>query len=511
MSIKSRKELIEFIRQRYQDATWKEKIKILDEFIASAGYKRKYAIGLLNQMPPKKEEKRQVSRSGKYNGEVREALITLWCATNQICSKRLVSFLPEILDVMNRCGHLSVPNDVRQKLLTMSSATIDRLLKPERQTYKQGISTTRSSGLLKQQIPIHTFADWNDIIPGFVEADLVAHCGGKMSGVFLNSLVLTDIATGWIECFALLGKGEAVVIHNLKIAQKLLPFVLKGLDTDNGSEFINYQLLKFCEDQKITFTRSRAYRKNDQAHIEEKNGSVVRKLVGYDRYEGEALKALYAVIRLYVNYFQPSVKLISKTRCGSKITKRYDKAQTPYQRLVLSPYVSEEVKYKLKEQYHTLDPLHLLEELKVKQDKFWKYAWKESKAENDITTILEGIKLRSSGQEECIDQKSFDDKVAIIKKRNYRRSGKPRKQRTDCQRKDTFDSVWSEVTSKLESNYSCTVKDLLKELVEKSPDQYSMSHLRTLQRRVKEWRLQNEEQKNYQEIEEQNSFLSLQE
>ena len=234
--------------------------------------------------------------------------------------------------------------------------------------------------MIKKQIQVRTFADWNNASPGFVEADLVAHCGGRVDGSFLNTLVLTDIASAWTEFLPLLRKSEEDVVGALKVAQKLLPFSLLGLDTDNGSEFINYKLLKFCEEQKITFTRSRAYHSNDQAHVEEKNGSIVRRIMGYDRYEGNeawnALAALYAKLRLYVNFFQPSMKLLSKQRCGTKIRKLYDKAQTPYQRLSLSPHINEEIKANLKKQYETLDPLSLLQELKDLQGQFFQYAWK---------------------------------------------------------------------------------------------------------------------------------------
>ena len=211
-------------------------------------------------------------------------LLTVWYAANQICSKRLVPFIPELVASLEKFGHLSLTVSMRQQLLSISSASVDRLLKVERQQTKKGLSTTKPGSLLKKQIQVHTFMDWDEVIPGFCEADLVAHCGDRVNGTFLNTLVLTDITSGWTEFLALLKRSEADVIAALKIAQKLLPFPLLGLDTDNGSEFINYELLKFCKSQQITFTRSRAYRKNDQAHVEEKNGSIVRRLnVSQDR------------------------------------------------------------------------------------------------------------------------------------------------------------------------------------------------------------------------------------
>jgi hypothetical protein len=215
-----------------------------------------------------------------------------------------------------------------------------------------------------------------------MEADLVAHCGDRSEGAYLNTLVLTDIATGWTECVALLRRSEGDVSGGIHAARQCLPFPLLGLDTDNGGEFINYELLRYCEKERITFTRSRAYRKNDQAHVEEKNGSVVRRLIGYDRYEGtdawRALTALYRVLRLYVNFFQPSMKLLSRERLGGHTTKHYDKARTPYQRVLESSVISEDQKSRLRVLYHDLDPVLLLQEVEHLQDAFWQYAHRKS-------------------------------------------------------------------------------------------------------------------------------------
>ena len=242
---------------------------------------------------------------------------------------------------------------MRQGLLSLSPATADRLLHQQRISEGRSISTTHPGKLLKHQIPIRTFADWSEQAPGFMEADLVAHCGDRADGAFLNTLVLTDIATGWTECLALLRRGEAEVIGAMEASRQCLPFPLLGLDTDNGGEFINYELVNYCKQQKITFTRSRSYRKNDQAHVEEKNGSVVRRLVGYDRYEGigawRALTALYEVLRLYINFFQPSMKLLSMERIGSRIIKRYDRARTPYEWVLAASSIGEDCRSRLRE------------------------------------------------------------------------------------------------------------------------------------------------------------------
>jgi hypothetical protein len=278
------------------------------------------------------------------------------------------------------------------------------------------------------------------------------------------------------------------VIEALNVLPQLLPFDMLGLDTDNGSEFINYELLKFCEMKKITFTRSRAYRKNDQAHVEEKNGSVVRKLIGYDRYEGQqawqALAEVYAVLRLYVNFFQPSMKLISKERRGAKVHKSYDEAQTPYQRLITSAHINQETKNQLRSQYERLDPISLLESLKTLQDKFWQFAW------NRNMLIGEYDKVKKQETNPTLSQ-SLEEKIVERGKREYKHTPKPRKSlgiRTWRTRRDPFENVWGELEIRLAFEPHCTAKELLDQLIEQFPTIYSSKHLRTLQRRIAEWR-----------------------
>ena len=247
MSLRARKEFIASIRLKYQGSHWKEKNKILDGLIAATGYQRKYAISLLSTSNTKSIEKAPRQRTLKYNQAVQEALLTVWYAANRICAKRLVPFLPEFVEALERHGHLSLSSCVRQRLLSISIATVDRLLTPERQKQGRGISTTKPGSLLKKQIKIRTFADWNDVVPGFLEGDLVAHCGDRVDGSFLNTLVLTDIASGWTEFLPLLIRSSSNVIQGISIILKLLPFPLLGVDTDNGSEFINDELLAFCK------------------------------------------------------------------------------------------------------------------------------------------------------------------------------------------------------------------------------------------------------------------------
>lgn len=374
MSIEGRYELIARTSSRYRAANLQDKKQILDEFIAASGYTRKHAIYVLNNAKARTSGKRK--RPAVYDTEVKEALVDLWQYANRICSKRLAPFLPDLIDALTRHGRITLKKSVKAKLLAMSPATMDRLLKIQRK--RIGQSYTRSGPPLRKQIPIRTFADWNDVAAGFLEADLVAHCGDNVSGRFLQTLVVTDINTSWTEPFCIIQKGEEQVLAALREIGKVLPFPIQGLDTDNGTEFMNHGLIQFCEENKVTFTRSRPYKKNDQCHVEEKNGSVVRRVVGYQRYEGaaaqDAFNKLYSVLRLYVNFFQPTMKLLSKERTNSKIKKQYEKAQTPYRRVLKSAVISTEQKQKLKETYLNLDPTQLLYTIEELQDELVRHA-----------------------------------------------------------------------------------------------------------------------------------------
>ncbi len=377
MSMTSKRELLTVVSPRYVTATGVEKQRILAEFIATTGYHRKYALALLNHPPRSRSRPITRPRAKTYTPAVQRALVRLWEIADRICSKRLVAGLPALLDALERHNELTLDPPTRALLLTLSAATADRLLAPTRRaTLPRGRTTTKPGSLLKHQIPIRTFADWDDARPGFLEIDLVSHGGESASGEYLHSLVLTDIATQWTECIALLNRGEQAVGTAIAHARTLLPVPVLGLDSDNGGEFINHHLFRYCEREKITFTRCRPYKKNDQCHIEQKNYSIVRQSIGYDRYEGErayaALAAVYVPLRLYTNYFQPSVQLVSKQREGGKVTKRYDVAQTPYQRLLAASKVKESVKERLREEYLALNPAALRREIEAAQDALWR-------------------------------------------------------------------------------------------------------------------------------------------
>jgi hypothetical protein len=376
MSQRSKRELLETIRPRYLKANKAGKGQILDEFVVTTGYHRKYALRVLKH-GRKAKGLRKKGRRKEYQGEVVTVLKHIWEICGRICSKRLKPFMPEIVAVLERHNELSLSAEVKSQLLRMSRSTIDRCLQPARfEGKRHGLSTTKPGTLLKKAIPIRTFADWDDARPGFVESDLVAHCGDSVEGQFLNTLTTTDISTGWTECVAILHRSQHLVFAAIQTMRQRLPFPLLGLDSDNGGEFINGILYRYCQDEKVTFTRSRPYRKNDQAHVEQKNWSVVRHLIGYDRYETEEelqlLNSTYDDLRLYVNFFQPVMKLIGKERVGNKTIKRYDEAATPYQRVLRSDQVDLVVKARLCHQYLQLNPVKLRERIDQKVAKLWK-------------------------------------------------------------------------------------------------------------------------------------------
>lgn len=327
----TRRELTVAVSARYLSSSKAEKALILDEFVAITGVHRKHAIRLLNGGGAGKHPAGR-GRVSIYDEAVRQALIVLWEASDRICGKRLKPLIPLLMSALERHGHLELDAVVRDKLLNASAVTIDRLPAPARSTGRKQ-EKRRATPAVRVAVPVRTFGDWKDPEPGYTEADLVAHCGGNMSGSFVHTLVLTDIATGWTECVPLVVRDSDLVVDALRRLQTTMPFPLRGIDTDNGGEFINETLRAYCLSEGLEFTRSRPYCKNDQARVEQKNGSVVRRLVGYGRLEGiaaaETLGRLYAGSRLFVNFFQPSFKLIEKQRFGARVSRRYETVYSP--------------------------------------------------------------------------------------------------------------------------------------------------------------------------------------
>jgi len=401
LTLKERRAVVIEVAKRYNKERKKEKGKILNEFVKLTGYNRCYASYLLRTYEKKivvygkkgtrtvsttdngyrgrrdkrnKELKLRRKRKRIYDEDVLNALIYLWRISDYICGKRLKAYIEEALPNLKKFREINVSKETEEKLLRISPATIDRLLKKEKMKFRlKGRTLTKPGTLLKHSIPIRTFADWNEKEPGFVEIDLVGHEGGILRGDFLYTLNVTDVHTGWTETKAIKNKAQIWVFNALKSIRRRFPFEIKGIDSDNGSEFINVHLLKYCEKEHITFTRSRPYRKNDNCFVEQKNYSVVRRAVGYLRYDTEEelkiMNKLYNVLRVYTNFFLPSTKLIEKTRIGSRVTKKYDKPKTPYQRIMESNRVSEKIKNMLTEKRNNLNPVELKRELDKLQRK----------------------------------------------------------------------------------------------------------------------------------------------
>jgi len=364
MGGESRREYLAAIRLRYRKASKQEKTVILNEFCSVCEYHRKHALRLLNQR--EKKPKKRPGRKPLYDApELLTALKRIWLATDQMCSKKLAAAIPLWLPYFEK-HYGKLTDDITGKLLTISAATIDRHLAPIRiKVRPKGLGGTKPGRLLRNQIPIRTH-NWDITQPGFMEADTVAHCGNSLAGDFIWSLTMTDIHTGWTECRATWNNGATGVLEQIKDIQQSLAFPLKGFDCDNGSEFLNYHLLRYFTDHKpkISFTRSRPYRKNDNPHVEQKNWSCVRHLLGYDRLENPELVALinhlYATPwSLWYNHFCPTRKLIEKKRINSRYYKKYDSPKTPFQRLLESPCLSHEQKEILKKRHQTLDPFKL--------------------------------------------------------------------------------------------------------------------------------------------------------
>jgi hypothetical protein len=370
LTMKERKAVTGVMRARYRRASKKQKGQMLDEFVALTGYHRWYAVGLLRGHGARPEERRErVARRPRqrlrvYDAAVLAVLQRVWVIMDCICGKRLAAVMPETIAVLERHGELQLEALTRQKLSAISAASIDRLLAAQRRRLNvRGRSGTKPGTLLKHQIPVRTFAEWDQTQPGFVEIDLVGHDGGFAHGDFCQTLDVTDVASGWTETQAVLNKAQVWVFAALQLIRARLPFALRGIDSDNGSEFINYHLWHYAQQERITFTRGRPWKKNDGCFVEQKNYSVVRRAVGYARYEGDTqlhlLNELYAELRLYTNFFQPVMKLIGKERIGAKVRKTYDRPCTPYQRLLNSSALSARAKQQLRTQYVDLNPAEL--------------------------------------------------------------------------------------------------------------------------------------------------------
>jgi hypothetical protein len=477
LNLASRRELIQAIAERYRAASRAEKERILDEFVEVTGFHRKHAIRALRRKAP--EAISQPARSRVYDEAVVQALTILWEAADRICGKRLKPAIPALVAAMERHGHLALAPEIRERVLKVSASTIDRLLAPTREASRQGRRRNTLNTPLRKSIAVRTFNDWNDPPPGFFEMDMVAHCGKSVAGSHVHSLVLTDIASGWTEAAALVVREQTLITVKTEEVRARLPFAMLGLDVDNDSAFINETLVTFCGDRAIELTRSRAYKKNDQAWIEQKNGSVVRRLVGYGRLEGEGsaavLDELHQKARLYVNFFLPCFKLESKTRHGSKVTKKYERPVTPYERLLASTGVTEVQKEALRATFATLDPVRLLSEIRTIQHRLTQL--EISKGNDKIETPEQELNKFVAGL-------STAWKTGEVRPTHRKPKTGPRPWRT---RVDPFEQTWPLIEQWLNDKPDGNAKELLERLQQIDPA-IPANHLRTLQRRVREWR-----------------------
>ena len=493
LSLQARRELLQQVIPQYRAATTvKKKSKLLDAFTAATCYNRKYAMHLLNhtkevQLTP------QRPRRHHYGPDVQHALFLVWHAANRICTKRLMPFLPTLVEALERHERLHLTEACRNQLLSMSAATADRLLRSQRKLGQCGLSTTRAGTLLKQQIPIRTFEAWEETQPGFLEADLVAHCGANIEGGYLYTLTLTDIATGWTECLPLIHRSREAVLAALQRARTLFPFPILGIDTDNGGEFINEAVVSYCEQEQITFTRGRPYQKRDQCFVEQKNGAIVRQVVGYDRFVGERayqqLIELYRALRLYVNCFQPSMKLLSKERDGKKIQYVYDPAKTPLQRLQLSGILPAQKQQELTEVADVLDPIGLLHQLKQLQQAVFLCA---AGCSPFVSSPLADL-LHVFSAEQCTAGKLPAEKSAPVPNAGLEtlcREQERRKRVLGWRRthKDPFEGEWEQILSWLVANPERSSGDIFRELQRRSPGRYQPLQIRTLQRGMRKIR-----------------------
>lgn len=417
--LSERNKLVKIMSENYVNASKKDKGSILDSLVRIALYSRKYASSLLSKSvktvkldgsglilkaDPGKKHKRK--REKIYGDEIKVIILFLWRTFDYPCSDRLHSMLPCQIKKMDQFMYLyknewndkeiKLTDTVKNKLNEISISTIERMISVERKRYRiKGVSHTKPGTLLKDHIQIRTFADWNENRPGFTEVDLVGHEGGRNYGEFCFSLNATDINTGWTETQCVRNKAQIKVFEAIKYIRSRLPFPLKGIDSDNGTEFINGEMIRYCEQEKITFTRSRKNYKNDQCYIEQKNWSIVRKYVGYARYDSmeelNVINELYKHLRLFTNYFLPVMQMQEKIRIGAFVKKRYDTPRTPYQRILESPHVSLKDKEILIKTYQTLNPFELKKRIRYLQ-----------------------IKLREVRRRKEIDQLHYQDKIKDV-------------------------------------------------------------------------------------------------
>lgn len=394
MARQSKREYLRSIHKRYRQGQRTEKTAMLEEFCKVCGYNRKYAIWLLSRPLSNGASRRAVTRrSATYSKASIAVLAKVWEASGYLCSQRLKAALPQWLAWINK--HFELSQELEKQLLAISARQMDRRLFPHKRTVKRRLyGTTRPGSLLKHMIPIKT-DHWEVTLPGYLEIDLVSHSGASAAGEFIYTLDCVDIATGWVERQAVMGKGQLGIVAALRAIEQRLPFPLRGIDSDNGSEFINTHLFNFCQqrpkDRSVQFTRSRPYKKDDNAHVEQKNWTHVRKLLGWDRYDTlEALNMineLYQQLRIFQNLFQPSMKLSRKIRKGSRVIRRYDQPATPWKRVLKALGKTRPQTHALKSTLENTDPFELSRRIDQQLDCLYSLAGQRNGAMREKTPL----------------------------------------------------------------------------------------------------------------------------
>ena len=490
----ARREVVSAVAERYRPAKRAEKGRILDELCATTGWHRKHAVRALRQretvMPGEVEASRE--RRRRYGATIKDALTALWEASDRVCGKRLKVMIPTLLPALERNGRLTLDESDRARVLAISAATIDRLLGDVRVAASGG--KRRRAGFysaIRREVPIRTFNDWKSPPPGFCEVDMVAHGGTSVAGSFIQTLTMVDVATGWTECLPLVTRDGSLVVEAMKHARSLFPWLLRGVDFDNDSAFMNDVVVPWCREQKLEVTRSRAYKKNDQAFVEQKNGAVVRRLMGYGRFDGvetaRVMARLYAAARLYVNFFQPSFKLKEKRREGAKVIKRYHVPSTPCQRALVYPRLAAAVKKRLREQYRTLDPVALLAEIRAAQEELGNRvdrragdARGQQRAGKDTTPQP----VQSSTPDAVAFAKTLGTTVEAGDPRaTHRRPKRPYKTRVRMPSK--LDPHVVTIEYWLAAEPQLTALAILGRLIEKHPEQFGMKQHSIVQRLLK--------------------------
>lgn len=482
IGMETRAELIAVLGDRYREAGRRERVGILDAFVAASGYHRKHAARLLRTATTHPATAR-AARRRVYGDAVREALVVAWEASDRICGKRLKPLLPVLLPSLERHGRVVVDDEVRALLLAASAAKIDRLLAEVRRVARGG--TARRAGFasaVRRSVPIRTSQDWDDPPPGFVEVDFVAHSGPSSAGSFVQTLVLTDVATGWTEFVAVPVRESGLVVEALARALRLFPFPLRGVDFDDDSAFMNETALAWCRDRGLVVTRSRAYRKNDQAHVEQKNGAIVRRLVGYGRFEGllatGTLSRLYAAVRIHANLFQPSSELRTKTRIGARVVKRYHAPEPPAARLLAHAGCTEATGAAVRALMATNDPVIAIAEIRAAQEELGRRLGRGGRTDERGAVVPSDPAAFAASAREAWRQ----GERRPTHRRPYRR------REPVPTRPSMMDRVEAMVRGWMEERPGIGADEVVCRLMALDSGRFRQSHLRTVQRALRRWR-----------------------